>query len=75
MRLAIVGSCSLAGNVAAAQIIEQVLDKYKPDVVVSGGAVGIDSMAEAAANVRGILTCIYLPKAKAGNMGISLAIC
>ena len=61
MRLAIVGSTSLAGNAQAAAIIEKVLDHFAPDVVVSGGAVGIDSMAESAATARGIECEIHLP--------------
>lgn len=62
MKLAIVGSVSLAGNSVAATIIETVLDKYAPSVVVSGGAVGVDSMAVEAARKRGIPVVEYLPK-------------
>ena len=62
MRLAIVGSTKLAGNKEALRIIEEVLDHYQPTVVVSGGAEGIDLMAEEAATRRGIETKIHLPK-------------
>lgn len=61
MRLAIVGSCGLAGNAIAAQLIEDALDKYQPTVVVSGAAPGIDSMAAAAARARGIEVREYPP--------------
>lgn len=60
-RLAIVGSVSLAGNGEAREAIEQVLDRYRPALVVSGGAKGIDSMAAAAAKRRGIPVKEYLP--------------
>lgn len=62
MRLAIVGSVSLAGNAEAARLIEEALDKYQPTLVVSGGAKGIDSMAVQAAKRRGIAFKEYLPK-------------
>jgi hypothetical protein len=62
MKLAIVGSTSLAGNERAAQIIEEVIDRFKPTIIISGGAVGIDSMAEAAAIRRGIEPLIFRPE-------------
>lgn len=62
MKLAIVGSVSLGGNAEAAAIIESVLDQYKPAVVVSGGAPGIDTMAEVAAMRRNIEREIYHPE-------------
>lgn len=65
MRLAIVGSTILQDDPRASMIINEVLDKYRPDVVVSGGARGIDSMAEAAAKLRGIPTEIHYPKVRA----------
>lgn len=65
MKLAIVGSISLADNAEAAAIIEKVLDQYQPALVISGGAPGIDTMAEAAAKARGIPTSIHLPRASA----------
>lgn len=62
MRLAIVGAVYLDGNEEAARIIEEVLDRLNPAVVVSGGAKGIDTMAETAAIRRGIKTDIYRPE-------------
>lgn len=64
MILAIVGSTSLTGHPEAERIIEEVLDKYQPSTVVSGGAEGIDTMAERAAERRGIQTLIYRPEVK-----------
>jgi hypothetical protein len=60
-----VGSVSLKGNSEAARVIEEVLDEFQPDVVVSGGAAGIDSMAADAAYRRGILVREYKPKRQA----------
>lgn len=62
MILAIVGSIRLAGNPLAIKVIKEVLDKYKPDRVVSGGAVGVDTMAREAAKARGIPVDEKLPK-------------
>lgn len=45
MKLAIVGPLSLAGNPDAQRAIDEVLDRYQPSDVVSGGAPGIDTMA------------------------------
>lgn len=46
MRLAIVGSVSLWGNRKASEIIYDAIAYFKPSKVVSGGALGIDTMAE-----------------------------
>lgn len=54
MRLAIVGSVALGDSEEAKRIVEEVLDKYQPSVVVSGGAIGVDTLAEEAARRRGI---------------------
>jgi len=62
MRLAIVGSVSLAGNDEAIKLIGSLLDELKPDTVISGGAVGIDSMAALAAIARGIFLVQRFPK-------------
>lgn len=40
MKLAIVGSVSLAGSAEALRIINEVLDRYAPTIVMSGGAEG-----------------------------------
>lgn len=61
MKLAIVGSTTLAGNATAVREIQRVLDVYRPDVLVSGGAVGIDTMAKRAALARGIPVAEVLP--------------
>jgi hypothetical protein len=63
--LAIVGSTSLDGHPAAEQAIEEVLDQYTPDVVVSGGAPGIDDMAATAARRRGVTVWELKPSRKA----------
>lgn len=44
MILAIVGSRKLAGSVNAYKIIQAYLEAFRPTKIVSGGAVGIDSM-------------------------------
>lgn len=62
MKLAIVGSVSLEGSPDAVRIIEEVLDRYRPTVVVSGGARGIDTMAADAARRRGIPVVEHLPR-------------
>ena len=61
MRLAIVGSTGLGGNETARATIRWLLDRHQPDVVVSGGANGIDTMAADEARKRGILVKEYLP--------------
>lgn len=64
MKLAIVGNVRLHGNAEATKIISTVLDTYKPDVVISGGAPGIDTMAQAQAESRGIPVDIKYPLGK-----------
>lgn len=61
MILAIIGSVSLHGNPEAQRAIEDVLDRYKPDEVVSGGAKGIDRMAVREARRRRIPTGEFTP--------------
>ena len=65
MKLAIVGSTCLEGNADAERAVESVLDRYQPSVVVSGGAPGVDTIAEHAAIRRGIATEIYRPTRRA----------
>lgn len=62
MKLAIVGSRVLAGNVEAQRLIEAALDDFRPTMLISGGAEGIDSMAAAAAKARGIAVQEFLPE-------------
>jgi predicted Rossmann fold nucleotide-binding protein DprA/Smf involved in DNA uptake len=64
MKLAIVGSRDLDGNALAWQAIEDALDRHKPDLLISGGADGIDKMAEESAKARGTPTCIFYPEGK-----------
>jgi hypothetical protein len=61
MKLAIVGSVDLEGHPDALLVIEEVLESFKPTLVISGGARGIDTMAEQAAKAAGIDTCIFKP--------------
>jgi predicted Rossmann fold nucleotide-binding protein DprA/Smf involved in DNA uptake len=64
MKLAIVGSCCLKDNQEAQDKIEFVISTYKPTEVVSGGAVGVDTMAANYAESVGIPTKIFLPRQK-----------
>jgi hypothetical protein len=59
--LAIVGSVRLEGNAEAASLIEQLLDRYEPTKVVSGGAKGVDTMGVTAARARGIPVEEFVP--------------
>lgn len=58
MKVAIVGS---RGYARLNQVREYVHSLPKGTVVVSGGALGVDRMAEEAAKERGLDTLIYLP--------------
>lgn len=63
--LAIVGSVSLHGNPVAQAVIEDVLARYRPSDVVSGGARGIDTMAAEAWKLRsGRDAIVFLPKVR-----------
>ena len=66
MRLAIVGSTAFEHDpVALAQasaLIEQVLLHYQPELVVSGGAPGIDRLAEGLANAHALPTLVRKPR-------------
>ena len=68
MKLAIVGSTLLDGNPAAMKLIVDTFDKYQPTTFISGGAVGIDTMAEEEAKRRGIACDIRLPTVKAWGL-------
>lgn len=69
MKLAIVGSCSLAGNQEAYAIIREILFNLKPDWIVSGGAKGIDSMARECAKEQGIEMIEFLPESPNWHTG------
>lgn len=64
--LAIVGSTKFDKDhlamLRARQIIEGALDRQRPDLIVSGGAVGIDSLAEIIAEQRRIPFREFPPK-------------
>lgn len=62
--LAVVGSLVLAGDPDAQRVIEGVFDQHQPRWFVSGGADGVDKMAEAEADRRGMVhqKDIYLPE-------------
>lgn len=68
MRLAIVGSRKFEKDAAAkdwaARYIQWVLTEYKPEVVISGGAIGIDQLAATMAAFEGIEVKEHLPKVK-----------
>jgi len=62
--LAVVGSTHVgtAQLVVARHVIEQVLDRRRPDVIISGGAFGVDTLARVIADERGIPVIEYLPR-------------
>lgn len=61
MRLAIVGSTALGQNKEAKEIILEAFKRLSPILVVSGGAVGIDTLGVTLAKEQGIATKEYLP--------------
>ena len=69
MKLAIVGSVSLEGNVKAYEIIDEVIAIYAPDEIISGGARGIDSMAAERAWEHNIPMTVFLPKDRSWKHG------
>jgi hypothetical protein len=63
-KLAIVGSTTFQdpfGDMLAEWIIKRALVFFEPDVVISGAAPGVDTMAERMAMRLGFATCIYPP--------------
>ena len=68
MRLAVVGSLAfdkdVVGQTLAFTFITNALLHYKPEVVVSGGAIGIDTIAANAARKLDIEVVEFLPEAK-----------
>lgn len=72
MILGIVGSRKLVGSVNAYNIIQYYIEAFHPTKVVSGGAVGIDSMAIEVALGLGYLEddlTIHLPKPANASRG------
>ena len=69
MRLAIVGSVQLHEHPEAYQIVYQAFERYQPTVLISGGAIGIDTMAEKEAKRRDVALLIHRPKIKAWLRG------
>jgi hypothetical protein len=63
--LAIVGSVELHEHPLAYRIIYEAFDRLEPTILISGGAVGVDTIAEKEAKRRGIETLIYRPKRQA----------
>lgn len=64
MRLAIVGSHKFTDDLfipRARRLIIRHLDRYDIEAVISGGAPGIDTLAEDLAGERGIQPIIHLP--------------
>lgn len=66
MRLAIVGSrqfdYDLRAKDEAAKYIQWVLEKYQPELVISGGAIGIDQLAATLAAFEDIKVVEFLPE-------------
>jgi len=65
MRLAVVGSTKFHKDERAkdwaASYIQRVLNKYEPEVVISGGAIGIDQLAATLAAFEDIKVIEHLP--------------
>ncbi len=65
MRLAIVGSTLFANDQNtiddAMRCVDEVIERYAPDVVISGGADGIDFWAAFSARSRGIEVIEHFP--------------
>ena len=59
--LAIVGSTSLEGNLTALLLVEMAVYFWKPDLIISGGAPGVDAMARDTAQLRRIPYQIWQP--------------
>lgn len=62
MRLAIVGNTCLRGNQQAHNAVKLVIAHFQPTLIISGGAIGVDTMAKDEADAIGIPTDIKLPR-------------
>lgn len=77
MKLGIVGSRKLEGSVNAYKIIQAYIESFQPEKIISGGAIGIDSMAvEVAVGLGYVLgdevnddILIHYPKPKGPGTG------
>jgi len=69
MKLAIVGSTSLVGNEEAREIIAEQIRLRSPHYVISGGALGVDTMAVEVARAMGIPTLVYRPEVQRWDGG------
>jgi hypothetical protein len=59
MRVAIVGSRTFTDYARIRKYIEKIAAKYPDAVIVSGGAKGVDTLAERAANEVGLRVMIF----------------
>ena len=81
MKLAIVGSRSLAARPDALDAVKRVVDRLQPTLIISGGAQGVDAFAEEVAGDLDIAFVEFLPENrrwepdgyKARNMKIAKA--
>ena len=62
VRLAIVGSTVLDGNPLASVLLAAAASWFRPDVIISGGAAGVDRMAAQYARSHAIPLVEHLPK-------------
>lgn len=69
VKLAIVGSVSLAGREDVYRRIQDAVEALEPAEVVSGGAEGVDTMAAEVAMMLGIPCVEFLPKRQAWLRG------
>ncbi len=62
IELAIVGSRTFTDKTFFYQKINEFIEKYNtPDIIISGGAIGADTLGEQYANDNNILTKIFYP--------------
>ena len=64
MRLAIVGNTILHDSLEAFASVEDAIERHGPKLIVSGGAIGVDKMAEHHAQKRDIPFREHLPKTR-----------
>lgn len=66
MKVAIIGSRTLANDPDMERYIQKILDKHREEIteMISGGCIGVDEEAERMASLMGIPTNIYFPENK-----------